>query len=140
MWSLRYMVISLYGFSLCSHKDKNNMTYFTQFSYSGLTKQILMCFLKKKNEMASVSDMQRILEKLGFGALTEHFIDQRITPDMVCKLSLYEFYQLGLHNPSEIMTLGIECMKYGTAKPARSYEGIYAVFEIPKEVLECFLE
>ncbi len=55
--------------------------------------------------MASVSDMQRILEKLGFGALTERFIDQRITPGMVCKLSLYEFYQLGLHNPSEIMTL-----------------------------------
>ena len=90
--------------------------------------------------MASVSDMQRILEKLGFGALTERFIDQRITPDMVCKLSLYEFYQLGLHNPSEIMTLRIECTKYGTAKPARSYEGVHAVFEIPKEVLESFLE
>ncbi len=26
--------------------------------------------------MASVSDMQRILEKLGFGALTERFKDQ----------------------------------------------------------------
>ena len=90
--------------------------------------------------MASVSDMQRILEKLGFGALTERFIDQRITPDMVCKLSLYEFYQLGLHNPSEIMTLRIECTKYGIAKPARSYEGVHAVFEIPKEVLESFLE
>lgn len=89
----------------------------------------------------SVSDMQRILEKLGFGALTVRFIDQRITPDIVCKLSLYEFYQLGLHNPSEIMSLRIECTKYGTTKPSRSYnEGVHAVFEIPKEVLESLLE
>ncbi len=46
MWLFHYMVTSL-----CSHKDKNNMTYFTQFSYSGLIKQILMCssvFLKKE--------------------------------------------------------------------------------------------
>ncbi len=42
--------------------------------------------------------------------------------------------------PSVNKGLRIECTKYGTAKPARSYEGVHAVFEIPKEVLESFLE
>ena len=91
--------------------------------------------------MASISDMRKVLEKLGFSSLTECFIDQRITPDIVCKLSLYDFYQLGMHNHSDIMSLRIECTKYGTAKPTRHNNGrTQAVFEIPKELLESFLE
>ena len=87
-----------------------------------------------------ISNMSKIMEKLGFSTLIQHFIDHRITPDIVCELSLYDFYQLGLHNHSEIMSLRIECTKYGTAKPTRSNGSVHAMFEIPKEVLESLLE
>ena len=46
-----------------------------------------------------------------------------------------------MHNHSDIMSLRIECTKYGTAKPTRHNNGrTQAVFEIPKELLESFLQ
>jgi transposase len=87
------------------------------------------------------SQMKNILEKLGLGSLTERFSNQKVTPDIVCMLSLYEFRELGVNTSSEIMALRMECTKYGSVKPVKTRtDGNYTKFEIPKEVLESFLD
>ncbi len=87
------------------------------------------------------SQMKNILEKLGLSSLTERFSNQKITPDIVCMLSLHEFHELGVNTSSEIMALRMECTKYGSVKPVKTRrEGDYPKFEIPKEVLESFLD
>ena len=86
------------------------------------------------------SQMKSILEKLGLGSLTQRFLNQKVTPDIVCMLSLYEFHQLGVNTSSEIMALRMECTKYGCVKPVKKQiNGEYAKFEIPKEVMKTFL-
>ena len=85
--------------------------------------------------------MKNILEKVGLVSLTQRFLDQKVTPDIVCMLSLYDFRELGVSTASEIMALRIECTKYGSAKPVKTRtDGNYAKFEIPKEILECLLD
>ena len=57
--------------------------------------------------MASTStpalQMKNILETLGLGSLYARFKEEKITPDIVCMLSLYDFHQLGMYLSSEIM-------------------------------------
>ena len=85
--------------------------------------------------------MKCILEKLCLGSLTQQFSNQKVTPDIVCMLSLCEFHQLGVNTSSEIMALRMECTRYGCVKPVKKrIHGEYAKFEIPKEILENFLD
>ena len=56
------------------------------------------------------SQMKNILEKLGLGSLTQRFSNQKVTPDIVCMLSLYEFHELGVNTSSEIMALLVNGM------------------------------
>ena len=87
------------------------------------------------------SEMKNVLEKLGLGSLSQRFLNQKVTPDIVCMLSLYEFHELGVNTTSEIMALRMECTKYGSVKPVQTRkDGDNAKFEIPKEVLEGFLD
>ena len=90
--------------------------------------------------MASVTDMSNILEKMSLGYVCQRFIDENITPDIVCMLSLSELNRLGLRNHSEIMALRIECIKYSGGQPLKS-QGLNAhvKYEIPREILEGFL-
>ena len=58
------------------------------------------------------SEIASVLQKLNLELLTEKFDMEKITPDIVGKLSLSEFKKLGLQNRNDIMTLRLECAKY----------------------------
>jgi hypothetical protein len=66
------------------------------------------------------SEIASVLQKLNLELLTEKFDMEKITPHIVGKLSLSEFKKLGLQNRNDIMTLRLECAKYGPEKPQRS--------------------
>ena len=80
------------------------------------------------------STMVHILEKLNLNDHAQRFIEEHITPDIVCMLSLFEINQLALRNHSEIMALRIECTTYGGGQPKRSTA--HVKYEIPKDMLE----
>jgi hypothetical protein len=85
--------------------------------------------------------MENILEKLNLGCVTENFLREKITPDIVCHLSSFEFNQLGMNHASDVMALRIECTKYGTGKPtSRRDEFGNLRYEIPKSVLQSYLQ
>lgn len=74
--------------------------------------------------------------------MIERFDAEKITPDLVGKLSLNEMKELGVQNRSDMMTLRLECMKYGSDKPQRISQNECGApqFDIPKCVLECYVE
>ncbi|CAB4042126.1 tRNA (uracil-O(2)-)-methyltransferase, partial [Paramuricea clavata] len=91
--------------------------------------------------MASLSTMSSVLEKFNLGCHIEKFREEKITPDIVCHLSLYEFNKLGINNVSDVMALRIECAKYGIGKPTSQRDEFGNLkYEIPKEVLQSYLE
>jgi hypothetical protein len=49
--------------------------------------------------------MENILEKLILGCVTENLLREKITPDIVCHLSSFEFNQLGMNHASDVMAL-----------------------------------
>ena len=85
--------------------------------------------------------MEEILEKLGIERCIPNFVEEKITPDYVCKLSAYDFELLGLRNRADMMRLGGECVKFGGEQPSktRSSCGVPR-FQIPKSVLENLLD
>ena len=84
--------------------------------------------------------MTEILKKLNLKHLSDNFERERITPDIVSKLSLVELTELGLQN-SEMMSLRIKCSPFGLQKPGYDHgEAGPPAFEIPQTVLEYFLE
>lgn len=85
--------------------------------------------------------MLAVLQKLKLENVTERFEMEKITPDIVNKLTLDEFKQSGLYNRAEIMALRVECCKYGPQQPRRSVAGCGPPkFDIPKSILEYYLE
>ena len=85
--------------------------------------------------------MYQVLEKLKLGCFIDKFKEQKISPDIICKLSLQEFAMLGINNQQDIMALQIACSTYGEKLPAMLYSFYGAhQFLIPKSVLECWLD
>ena len=80
--------------------------------------------------------MDAVLKKLNLGALTEKFEAERITPDIVCKLSVREMEMLGINSRREMMSLRLECTKFGATAP-KKLEGTCGApfFFIPMFVL-----
>ena len=66
--------------------------------------------------MASLS-MSAILENFHLDCHIEKFREEKITLDIVCHLSLYEFNQLGINNVSDVIALRAEYTKYGIGAP-----------------------
>ena len=85
--------------------------------------------------------MANILKKLHYEEyIINRFKEQKITPDIISKLSSYELEQLGVRNRSDIMDLRIVCSKYGRCSPPRTSENCGAPkFLIPKFTLENLL-
>lgn len=46
------------------------------------------------------------------------FENERISPDVVCKMSLHDMRCVGLNDRSEIMKQRTACISYGSSKPA----------------------
>ena len=79
------------------------------------------------------SEMVDVLEKLGLRQFISKFLEENITPDIVCKLSSYEFRFLGIVDSSDIMSLRVYGSKYGRYNPRKlpSQSGA-PKFNIPK--------
>ena len=86
------------------------------------------------------SEMGSISRKLKLDYFIGKFNGEKITPGLIGKLSLNDFRELGVQNRNDIMTLRMECSKYGSNKPPRSRRNECGapVFEIPRSVLECY--
>lgn len=61
--------------------------------------------------------MREILHDLSLGHLIPNFKPEKITPDIVYKLSLLELKEIGLQRRSEIMALRIKCNWFGSQNP-----------------------
>ena len=84
-----------------------------------------------------------VLQKLDLESVRERFESEKITPDIVNKLPLNKFKELGVQNRFDIMALRVECTKYGSEQPCRNNtqgECGPPKFDIQKAVLECYLE
>ena len=93
--------------------------------------------------MGMTVEMEHVLTGLNLDHFIEKFNAEKITPDIVGKLSLNEFKELGIQNRANIMALRLECTKYGSEKPQRSkLENQCGApqFDIPYSVLECYIE
>ncbi|OWF53103.1 uncharacterized protein LOC110446871 [Mizuhopecten yessoensis] len=85
--------------------------------------------------------MSEILKKLALGHACNNFKKERITPDIVGKLSAFELEILGIPNSSDMMKLRTECVKYGHCPPAKvTLNGGAPAYDIPKCTLEYLLD
>jgi len=85
--------------------------------------------------------MESALEKIGLERFKDVFKQENITPDIVCKMSLYDMHCLGLNDRADIMKLRTLCLSYGSTKPvsqSSSFGGAPS-FQIPKESLETLI-
>lgn len=82
--------------------------------------------------------MDDILKDLNLGTLVSRFNDEKITPDIVGKLSKYELQNLGVTDGSAIMNLRLKCLNHGSSTMYRA-PGIKQ-FNIPEDILQFFLE
>ena len=88
----------------------------------------------------AASEMSSIPKELNLGQTIFPFENEKITPDIVCKLSSTDLGSLGLSSRRD-MNLRMECSKYGVQKPTRCSEGRNASpsYFIPKVILEVTL-
>lgn len=85
--------------------------------------------------------IEKILDDLNLHLFHGRFRTEKITADIVCKLSAHEFQALGISNTTDMVRLRNECLKYGTVKPTRVWSQCGPpMYDIPKTVLEMFLE
>ena len=82
-----------------------------------------------------------VLRKLNLSHVQEHFLREKITPDIVHKLSLTDLQTLGLTNRRKIMDLRIECAIYCPDVPDREANLCGAPkYSISRETLHGLLE
>ena len=90
--------------------------------------------------MATSNDMSAVLEKLHMGHLFEKFEREKITPDIIGKLSLYEMECLGVTCRNRMMALRTESIKYGCKPPSKISHSVGAPsYSIPKSIVEDLL-
>ena len=61
----------------------------------------------------AASEMSSILKELNLGQTIFTFENEKITPDIVCKLSSTDLESLGLSSRRDTSNLRMECSKYG---------------------------
>ena len=88
------------------------------------------------------SEMKIILKKLGYGLdICASFEREKITPDIVCNLSMLDMRSLGISNCSDMMKLRVECLAYGHDGGTSSYTSNgEPKYSISKETLENLIE
>ena len=84
--------------------------------------------------MEADAKRKEILKKLDLSAHSVRFVKEQISPDIVCKLSIEDFHNLGINDCNVIMSLRIGCSTFGSYTPKR---GCHTnKFVIPKIFLE----
>ena len=61
--------------------------------------------------------MAFVLQKLNLENYIQMFNAEKITPNIVGKLSLADFKELGMQSRKDIMSVRLECVKYGSEIP-----------------------
>ena len=85
--------------------------------------------------------MVDVLEKLGLLQFIPKFLEEKITPDIVCKLSSHEFRLPVIADSDDITSLHVYCSKYGRYTPQKLPSQYGALkFNIPKYIFENLLE
>ena len=84
--------------------------------------------------------MQNVLQKPGLKHAYVHFEREKITPDIVSLLSSHELEAIGISNPSDMMKLRIECVKYGASAPQKIHGSGPPKFNIDRSLLEYLLD
>ena len=84
--------------------------------------------------------MEGILNKLNLGSCIPNFAEEKVTPDIVCKLSAYDLELLGLSSRTN-MRLRVKCVKFGGEQLPKINSSCAAPkFHIPRSVLENLLD
>ena len=82
--------------------------------------------------------MEEILKKLDLVAHSVSFVEEKISPDIVCKLSIEDFHNLGINDRNAIISLRTACSTFGSYTPKR---GCHTnKFVIPKILLENLIQ
>ena len=86
--------------------------------------------------------MSEILNKIGFSHVIDNFLREKITPNIVSKLSLSEFEALGITNRRVIMDLRVQCSVFGSHVPVKELSicGGAPKFCIPKVVIQDLID
>ena len=79
--------------------------------------------------------MKRNLADLQIKDVSKNFLEEKITPDIVRKLTESELFHLGITSRHNMMKLHIECYKYG-GRFLLNLKNIY----IPKFVIENLID
>lgn len=61
--------------------------------------------------------MISILKELDLEEVIPNFMEQKVTPDIVCQITEKEFESLGLTSRNKIMELRTTCVTYGSYSP-----------------------
>ena len=132
--SLYYFFITLYYFIVILFDH-----YTIQFNQL-FTKQLLALKSKRTSLTIKMAEgrMSSILDNLGLPQIKKTFSEEKITADIVGKLSLVEFAELGLTSRKSIMELRVECTVYGQEKPRKETNptGGAPELTIPKEIIQ----
>ena len=88
--------------------------------------------------------MVQVLTDIGLSELIPVFEIEKITPEIVSKISRIEFQELGIRNMQKVMELRTKCCVYGTGRPTRSFNqninGGAPKFDIPRNFLVDLVE
>ena len=63
--------------------------------------------------------IKEILEKLDLSAHSVRFVREKISPDLICKLLIEDFHDLGINDCNAIMSLRIVCSTFGSCNPKK---------------------
>ena len=86
--------------------------------------------------------MVDVLKKLNLEALKDKLVSEKLTPDIILKLSLTELKVLGLTDANDIMKLRIRCSIYISNSPQRSVSNFGGAPKLilSKNIFENFIE
>ena len=82
--------------------------------------------------------MDDVLKKLGLSDYRARFVEEKISTDGVCYLSIEDVLKLGLTDRNAIMSLRIECSTVGLYTPQRAVGT--NKFVIPKILIENLID
>lgn len=84
--------------------------------------------------------MEDILQNLRLERCFQTFTEERITPDLVSKLSVYEMKCLGIVHRSDMMSLRTKCLTFGNINQKKQLKRAGPPqFQIAKDTLENLL-
>ena len=82
--------------------------------------------------------IKEILKKIDLSAHSVKFVKEKISPDIVCKLSKEDLHNVGVNDRNAIMSLRMACSTFGSYTPRR---GCHTnKFVIPRIFLENFIQ